>query len=164
MSDRPERSEAEKQAARAARAARTQATVERRKKMLEMRLAGFTFQAISDELGYAGRNAAQADYARVIDSYTQPAAADLIALDAARLDAMLTGLWPTARRGQLGSVDRVLRIMERRARLLGLDAKATLDLPLGGSGSITIQFATPPPDPDAADEVVDLPPIAAPPE
>lgn len=49
-------------------------------------------------------------------------AAELRAEEVSRLDAMLAGLWPDARRGHLGAVDRVLRLMERRARLLGLDA------------------------------------------
>jgi hypothetical protein len=35
---------------------------------------------------------------------------------------MLLGLWQKASRGDPASVDRVLRIQERRARLLGLDA------------------------------------------
>ena len=39
-----------------------------------------------------------------------------------RLDKMLQGLWSEARRGNYHSIDRVLRIMERRARYLGLDA------------------------------------------
>jgi hypothetical protein len=38
-----------------------------------------------------------------------------------RLDALLKACQPGAEAGDLASVDRVLRIMERRAKLLGLD-------------------------------------------
>jgi hypothetical protein len=43
-------------------------------------------------------------------------------LDLKRLDAMTLALWSQARQGNQGAVDRLLRIMERRAKLLGLDA------------------------------------------
>jgi hypothetical protein len=43
-------------------------------------------------------------------------------MDLERLDKMLTGLWNKAKSGHEGAVDRVLRILERRSRLLGLDA------------------------------------------
>ena len=43
-------------------------------------------------------------------------------LEAARLDAMLLPLWRRVQQGDERAVDRALKIMERRARLLGLDA------------------------------------------
>ena len=43
-------------------------------------------------------------------------------LEVARLDAMLLPLWRRVQQGDERAVDRALKIMERRARLLGLDA------------------------------------------
>lgn len=43
-------------------------------------------------------------------------------LELERLDDMLMGLWPNANRGNAQAVEKVLKIMERRAKLLGLDA------------------------------------------
>jgi len=38
------------------------------------------------------------------------------------LDGMLAGIWQGARKGNVSHIDRVLKIEERRAKLLGLDA------------------------------------------
>ncbi|MCG5495245.1 sigma factor-like helix-turn-helix DNA-binding protein [Ectothiorhodospira variabilis] len=46
----------------------------------------------------------------------------LRALEAERLDALQHALWDAGIDGDLQAVDRLLRIMERRAKLLGLDA------------------------------------------
>ena len=50
---------------------------------------------------------------------------DVRRMELERLDAMLGALWPKAERGNLTAVDRVLHIMERRAKLLGLDTPST---------------------------------------
>jgi hypothetical protein len=43
-------------------------------------------------------------------------------LELARLDELLLGVYPSAKRGSMAALDRVLRIMERRSKFLGLDA------------------------------------------
>jgi hypothetical protein len=43
-------------------------------------------------------------------------------LELARLDALYWSVYPEALKGRYGAVDRCIRIMERRSRLLGLDA------------------------------------------
>ena len=45
----------------------------------------------------------------------------------ARLDGMLEKLWPKARRGEVSAVDRVLKIGERRAKLLGIEAPVRIE-------------------------------------
>lgn len=47
-------------------------------------------------------------------------------LEERRLDAILMVLWPLVRGGDQGAVDRVLRVMQRRAALRGLDAPTKL--------------------------------------
>jgi len=62
---------------------------------------------------------------RVLDRLavlTEQDAEEVRRLEIQRLDAMLLGLWPKARAGHEGAVDRVLKISQRRAELLGLDA------------------------------------------
>ncbi|MFW6344772.1 MAG: hypothetical protein ACOC0M_00350, partial [Halomonas sp.] len=39
-----------------------------------------------------------------------------------RLDRLLLGLWPKATAGSVAHVDRAIKVMERRAKLTGLDA------------------------------------------
>lgn len=48
---------------------------------------------------------------------------ELRKLELLRLDELQEVAWRFAMAGQLTGIDRVLKIMERRAKLLGLDAK-----------------------------------------
>src|SRR5687768_1561567 len=58
----------------------------------------------------------------------QEAADLLISEDIARLVAAEKAIWPAVLRGDVLAVDRLLRIMERRAKLLGLDAPKKVDI------------------------------------
>lgn len=97
---------------------------EKRARALDLRKAGATYDQIAQQLGYANRGNAQRAVQTALKEITAEPARDVLTLELERLDAMLLGLWPQARRGNLGAVDRVLRIQERRARLLGLDSPA----------------------------------------
>jgi hypothetical protein len=96
--------------------------VEKRRKAIELRKAGATFQDIADAVGYSGPGAAHKAVKVALDEMIREPTLDLINLELMRLDALLMTLFPQALKGSLGAVDRVLRIMERRAKLLGMDA------------------------------------------
>lgn len=53
---------------------------------------------------------------------TEHAAEHLRSLEAERLDRVLAAIWRDATRGNLSAIDRVLKIMERRAKIEGLDS------------------------------------------
>lgn len=90
----------------------------RRAKALELHLAGATYDAIAQAVGYASRSGAHKAVQEALNALGRPAAGSEVADAAiARLDAMLTGLWPKARRGDVQAIDRVLRIEERRMLL-----------------------------------------------
>lgn len=112
---------------------------------VELRKAGATYQQIGDQLGITKQSAHEAVTAAMRETAqaTAETAADVIQLELARLDQMLTGLWGQARQGVPVAVDRVLRIMERRARLLGLDAEG----PATSFTNVTVEVAWPRPDP-----------------
>lgn len=95
---------------------------ERRAKALRMRRSGATFQEIADSLGYASRGKAHDDVRVAFDAITSTPAHEVLEAELSRLDGMLSKLWPKVERGQVTAVDRVLKIMERRARYLGLDS------------------------------------------
>jgi hypothetical protein len=107
----------------------------RRKRALEMHLAGATYDEIAEAQGFANRSGAykavQAELRarenpppvgsgrRKANDPTPPTVgaateAERIATQLTRIDAMLQGLWPKARRGDVAAVDRVLRLEERR--------------------------------------------------
>lgn len=52
----------------------------------------------------------------------------IIDLELAKLDALEEKAWKHIRAGELSAIDRVLRSMERRAKLLGLDAAQKVDV------------------------------------
>jgi hypothetical protein len=60
-------------------------------------------------------------------------------LEAFRLDEMLAGLYEQALNGDVSAVDRVLSIMARRARLLGLDAAPPVRFVSGDSYDVVDQ-------------------------
>lgn len=92
---------------------------QKRRKALELRLAGATYEQIAQAVGYEHRSSAHNAVKQAMEE-SAPSKDLLEAEDTelARLDAMLTGLWPKARRGDVTAVDRVLRIEERRSFLL----------------------------------------------
>lgn len=119
------------------------------RKALELRRMAWGYQAIADHLGIGLATA----HRHVMDALKEARAqisteADTLkSEDLSRLDAMLAGLWPRASKGEAVAVDRVLKIMERRAKLLGLDApdRAEVSGPSGGPIPVAgaVQFYIP---------------------
>jgi len=77
--------------------------------------------------------------------WAQETSQELINLERARLDALFMAVFPQARRGIMPAVDRCLAIMQRRARLLGLDMPLKLEADwrkevLGQGGDDTALF------------------------
>jgi len=91
---------------------------------LELRKKGWTFERIADELGYAGPAASYKAVMSALGEANREPVTELRELEAARLDHMQDKLseniGPDKDDG-LPVVDRLLRIMDRRAKLLGLD-------------------------------------------
>ena len=95
----------------------------RREKALELRAKGMSIRAIAGKLGVS-----KSQVQRDIEKELQAAAADrkkiaghIIDLELAKLDALEKKAWEHITDGELSAIDRVLRSMERRAKLLGLD-------------------------------------------
>jgi hypothetical protein len=73
-------------------------------------------------LGYKSASGAEQAVRSAIRKVLQEPAEAVRELEAMRLDALLQALWGKALDGDVLVIDRVLKIMDRRARLLGLDA------------------------------------------
>jgi hypothetical protein len=89
---------------------------------LELRKAGRTYDEIARMLDYSERSGAAKAVRRALAATVQEPADELRRLEVERLDSLLAAMWPLAMDGKLGAVDRVLSLMDRRAKLLGLDA------------------------------------------
>lgn len=95
---------------------------QRQAEALRLRASGKSFEAIAEALGYRSPSGAHKAVTTGLQKTLQEPADELRVMEAERLDRMLEGLWQKAINGGTWEVDRVLNIMERRAKLLGLDS------------------------------------------
>lgn len=97
----------------------------RRRKVAALRLAGVRdHAAIGLQLGVS-RQTIGRDLAVLDAQWKAEALADHDAdkgIQYARIEELITALWPDAKRGKWLAVDRLLGLLEREAKLLGLDA------------------------------------------
>ena len=93
----------------------------KKRRALELKITGLTYRQIADELDYRSPASAHAAVMRALRETLAEPAEELRQLEVGRLDALLEAVWADAMTGKLPAVDRVLRIGERRAKLLGLD-------------------------------------------
>jgi hypothetical protein len=91
-------------------------------KVLELRRAGFTFQRIAEEVGYATPSGAQRALERIMTRNVPQAPDEFRWQELDRLDRMQVALWPRAMKGDDRAIGTIVRLMERRARLVGIDA------------------------------------------
>lgn len=120
----------------------------RRQRAFEMRRGGGSYRAIGAALGVSHEIARQ-DVAAImeqVNAESREMAAEYRSIQIERLDAMLTAIWPRALKAnpenpqaQMAAVDRVLRIEERRAKLLGLDAPQAVDLSTPSDRPFTVR-------------------------
>lgn len=95
-----------------------------------LRMAGFTYAAIAKELHEDDETVRR----WVNKEMSRLHALEVSALDTVRrlqlerIDAMLFGIWRSATSGDPKSIDAVLRLLERQAKLLGLDAPERVDV------------------------------------
>lgn len=138
------------------------ATAKRRTQAVQLRLAGLDFQTIADRLGYADRAAAHKDITRALEANVTEMnrTADVLRQEELdRLYRLQAGVWPAAAAGDPKAVQTVLNIIDRRCKLLGLDAPqrvevVTLDAieqeirrlndELGGTEALPAHGAAPP--------------------
>jgi hypothetical protein len=120
--------------ANAPTAKRKVTAAQRRHQALQRRIGGWTFQAIGDELGIT-RQAAHGlvvTALKDLNEKTMESASELQRLELERLDVMNSAIWGAVLKGDVGAIDRAIRIQARRAALMGLDAPAKIEESLKG--------------------------------
>jgi predicted transcriptional regulator len=97
---------------------------ENRLQAIELRKSGLTLKAISYELGVSTTMVHKYINTELRDlaEETKSTVIEMRQLELERLDIMMMGLWEQSESGDVAAIDRVLKIMERRAKLLGLDS------------------------------------------
>ena len=101
--------------------AERQAMWEKQERALDLRLQGVTYVKIAEALGYANASSAKAAVDSVINRTEREAAKEVVAIDLARLDEYQMRCTHALRtNGDLHQIDRLMRVMEMRYRLLGI--------------------------------------------
>jgi hypothetical protein len=95
--------------------------LEKEAQVLKLRRVGFTFDLIAKELGYSHASGAQKAYVNACKRIVRSDVEEIRKEEQDRLDIAQTAIWQGVLRGDVPSVSVLIRIMERRARLLGLD-------------------------------------------
>ena len=102
--------------------------VERQSQALELRKGGTSFPAIAHTLGYRSVAGAYDAVMTALQRTQQEPADEVRRMACERLDRLLFAVWQKALGGDLAAIAMALRIEERRARLLGLDAPDKIDI------------------------------------
>jgi hypothetical protein len=133
----------------------------RRTKLLQLRRQGVRYDDERIEaLGYSSPNAARRDLTRALEAHRKEEEAEVAVYrqqENERLDALLEAAWPQATKPQpvldkegeiiamavdMRAVDTVLRLMDRRAKLNGLDMPAKAELTGANGGPLQLGPAT----------------------
>ena len=115
---------------------------EKRKLALDLRRAGWAFDDIAAEVGYSNKGTAYKAVKQAIAEITRESATELLELELARLDDLQSGAYEAARSGDLFAIDRVLKIIDQRARFLGLYERKPEDGAADVRGAIAGLLAT----------------------
>jgi hypothetical protein len=90
-------------------------------RVFELRIQGNTFDQIAGEVGYSGPSGAWQAYQRIKSECIYESMDESRQLELMRLDDLQVAVWDRAINGELPAAHCVLKIMDRRAKLLGLD-------------------------------------------
>lgn len=106
---------------------------ERRARALDLRAAGNTFESIAQTMGYTDKSRAYKDVMAALADITREPATELLTLELRRLDELQLRLIPDLDDDNMrgAAVQTILRIMDRRARYLGIDAPEKKEIKVG---------------------------------
>ena len=99
------------------------ALFEKERLVVQYRQGGATFEQIAMKLGYADHSGARQAFKRAMERMRDDAVnAEMRELHRQRLEVALTAIWPDVVKGDLEAIKVMLKILERDAKLYGIDA------------------------------------------
>jgi len=99
------------------------ALFEKERQVVQYRQTGATFDAIAKKLGYADESGARLAFKRAMERMRDDALNnEMRELHRQRLEVALTAIWPDVVKGDLEAIKVMLKILERDAKLYGIDA------------------------------------------
>lgn len=125
-------------------------TLQRETEAMRLRVEGHNLEAIGKALGITPQGASKVLYRAFGKAHSElkEMAAHEAVVDFRRIEKLVKVIWPKAENGDLHAIDRVVRLLERKAKLLGLDAaiKAELSGPDGAPLSPLVGVVVLPPE------------------
>jgi hypothetical protein len=126
-------------------------TTENRRRALQLRVSGLTFDEISDVMGLGNRGAAYKLVNGALEDTRKEIREDAeryVAEDLHRIDRLMRAIWPmalgntqTGTAPDLKAIDRVEKLLARKSRMLGLDAPVRAELSGPGGAPIEVSDA-----------------------
>ena len=112
--------------------------------ILRLARQGWQCQAIADKLGIARLQVYRLIQAALADAVIarKEEVAHLTELELQRLDAMTKGVSEAAEKGNSRAIDSALKIMDRRAKMLGLDAPTKQEIAGDNGGPLEIRIGS----------------------
>jgi hypothetical protein len=101
---------------------------ERKADAINLRMAGASYQEIADQLGYADHTGARKAVLTAMSMKVIEPVKLMRRLELYRLDELQSAVYPRAMEGDLKALGAVLKIMERRAALMGLDSPKKVNI------------------------------------
>lgn len=125
-------------------------------KALSMRAAGRSYAYIASKL-----NVNQEDIKCTVREYIKSSVdmetrREAVKLDLIRLDDMMTAVYERAKNGEIDYIDRVLKIMERKSKLMGLDAREKMVAEERSDGTVKISRVASSKDDSRIDNVISI--------
>jgi hypothetical protein len=126
-------------------------TKRRRKLVLKLRKEGLLYREIAervreqfseDELpkgfdaSYVGQDLRRA--LQNVESDLETEARDMLRMELRRLNELQAAMWSKAMQGEESAVDRILNVMQRRAKYLGLDEPDEIRAEIGGGLDVSV--------------------------
>ena len=112
--------------------------LEKQAQVLSLRRLGATFDQIAKQLGYASASGAYNAYRKACMNIIYEEVEETRKMECDRLDNAQTRIMPAVNNGDVSAINALLRIMERRARLLGLDMPIKTQIEVGYFDTDTI--------------------------
>lgn len=116
------------------------AQIEKENAVLALRSKSLTWRTIAEQTGYSSGSGALKAYMRAIKRQQKEPTEAALYMELERLDILQEVYWEPAVQGNMRAGEFVLRIMDRRAKFLGLDAPTKIQAEVvnydGGAGSI----------------------------
>jgi DNA-binding transcriptional MerR regulator len=123
-------------------------------KILELRVQGHSFDEIAELLDYKSGKHVQAAYTRLMDKHESESVQQLRQLQNERLEMAWQGLVPKIEQGRERAVEVGMKVLERQARLHGIDVADQITEKSTGQ-PIQINIMAHPGDPRAQAMIID---------